>query len=278
MERTKTYRVQEFARLAGVTVRTLHYYEEAGLLTPSSRTSSGHRRYRQSDLLRLQQILTLKYLGFALDEIQALLAAPAYDLATALQAQKAALEGQILRLQQVVYALTRVSTALEQAQTLDWDEVIAIIRGLSEADRNAWLSRYFPPDQWAWLQERAAAMPPDAIAQGTNAWQELYESAAIDGAGAWQRLRHITLPLIRNTTMFISVLLTIGAFQVFISVYLMTKGGPLSRTEVLLTYMYKNAFEFLDLGYGAALSYLFAIMIFCLSLIQIRLLRRQVEY
>jgi hypothetical protein len=74
----------------------------------------------------------------------------------------------------VVYALTRVSTALEQAQTLDWDEVIAIIRGLSEADRNAWLSRYFPPDQWAWLQERAAAMPPDAIAQGTNAWQELY--------------------------------------------------------------------------------------------------------
>ena len=107
---------------------------------------------------------------------------------------------------------------------------------------------------------------------------ELYEAAAIDGAGGWQRLRHITLPLIRQTTMFILVLLTIGGFQVFISVYVMTGGKPLHRTDVLLTYMYSNAFEFLDLGYGSALSYLFALMVFTLSMIQIRLLRRPVEY
>jgi multiple sugar transport system permease protein len=107
---------------------------------------------------------------------------------------------------------------------------------------------------------------------------ELYEAAAIDGSGAWQRLRYITLPLIRQTTMFILVLLTIGGFQVFISVYVMTGGKPLHRTDVLLTYMYSNAFEFLDLGYGSALSYLFALMVFTLSMIQIRLLRRPVEY
>jgi multiple sugar transport system permease protein len=107
---------------------------------------------------------------------------------------------------------------------------------------------------------------------------ELYEAAAIDGAGAWQRLRYITLPLIRQTTMFILVLLTIGGFQVFISVYVMTGGKPLHRTDVLLTYMYSNAFEFLDLGYGSALSYMFALLVFTLSMIQIRLLRRPVEY
>jgi multiple sugar transport system permease protein len=107
---------------------------------------------------------------------------------------------------------------------------------------------------------------------------ELYEAAAIDGAGGWQRLRYITLPLIRQTTLFILVMLTIGGFQVFISVYIMTGGNPLHRTEVLLTYMYNNAFEFLDLGYGSALSYLFALMVFSLSLMQIRLLRRRVEY
>lgn len=107
---------------------------------------------------------------------------------------------------------------------------------------------------------------------------ELYEAAAIDGTGAWQRLRYITLPLIRQTIMFILVLLTIGGFQVFISVYVMTGGKPLHRTDVLLTYMYSNAFEFLDLGYGSALSYMFAIMVFTLSMIQIRLLRRPVEY
>lgn len=106
----------------------------------------------------------------------------------------------------------------------------------------------------------------------------LYEAAAIDGATAWQRLRHVTLPLIRQTILFILVLLTIGAFQVFISVYIMTGGNPLHRTEVLLTYMYENSFESLDLGYGSALSYIFAIMVFTLSLAQIRLLRRRIEY
>jgi multiple sugar transport system permease protein len=106
----------------------------------------------------------------------------------------------------------------------------------------------------------------------------LYEAAAVDGASAWRRFRDVTLPLIRQTTMFILVLLTIGGFQVFISVYLMTQGKPLHRTDVLLTYMYSNAFEFLDLGYGAALSYLFALIVFVLSLVQIRLLRRPVEY
>jgi multiple sugar transport system permease protein len=106
----------------------------------------------------------------------------------------------------------------------------------------------------------------------------LYEAASIDGATAWQRFRFITVPLIRQTILFVMVMLTIGAFQVFISVYIMTGGNPLHRTEVLLTYMYENSFESLDLGYGSALSYLFAIMVFTLSMVQIRLLRRRVEY
>lgn len=107
---------------------------------------------------------------------------------------------------------------------------------------------------------------------------ELHEAAAIDGADGLARLRYITLPLIRQTTLFILVMLTIGAFQVFISVYIMTGGRPLHRTEVLLTYMYSNAFQSLDLGYGSALSYLFAFMVLVLSLAQIRLLRKPVEY
>ncbi|HEX8597852.1 MAG TPA: sugar ABC transporter permease [Chloroflexia bacterium] len=106
----------------------------------------------------------------------------------------------------------------------------------------------------------------------------LYEAASIDGATAWQRFRFVTVPLIRQTTLFIMVMLTIGAFQVFISVYIMTGGNPLHRTEVLLTYMYENSFESLDLGYGSALSYIFAIMVFTLSMTQIRLLKRRVEY
>lgn len=108
--------------------------------------------------------------------------------------------------------------------------------------------------------------------------QTLHEAAAVDGAGAWRRLRDVTLPLMRNTLLFVLVILMIGAFQVFISVYVMTGGKPLHRTDVILTYMYSNAFEFLDLGYGSAISYLLAGLVFILSLTQIRLLRRRVEY
>lgn len=107
---------------------------------------------------------------------------------------------------------------------------------------------------------------------------ELYEAASLDGATAWQRLRYITIPLIRQTTLFLLVILTIGGFQVFISVFVMTGGAPVHRTDVLLTYMYSNAFQSLDLGYGAALSYLFAIMVFALSMAQFKFLRRKVEY
>ena len=108
--------------------------------------------------------------------------------------------------------------------------------------------------------------------------QSLHEAAAVDGATPWRRLRDITIPLLRNTITFVLVILTIGAFQVFISVYVMTGGKPLHRTDVILTYMYSNAFEFLDLGYGSAISYLLAGMVFLLGIIQIRLLRRRVEY
>jgi multiple sugar transport system permease protein len=108
--------------------------------------------------------------------------------------------------------------------------------------------------------------------------QALHEAAAVDGATAWRRFRDVTLPLLRNTLLFVLVLLTIGGFQVFISVYVMTGGKPLHRTDVILTYMYSNAFEFLDLGYGSAISYLLAVMVFVLSIAHIRLLRLRVEF
>lgn len=115
-----------------------------------------------------------------------------------------------------------------------------------------------------------------AALQGIPA--ELYEVAAIDGASSWQRLWRITLPLIRPTIVFVLVMLVIGGFQAFISIYLMTGGGPMQRTEVLLSYMYNQGFKYLDFGYAAALSYLLAAMIFGINFTQIRLWQRRIEY
>ena len=103
---------------------------------------------------------------------------------------------------------------------------------------------------------------------------ELYEAAAIDGAGEWRRFTRLTLPLIRRTTIFVLVALIIGGFQVFISVLLITGGGPLHRTEVALTYMFDEAFGNLNFGYGAALSYILTIVIALVSFMQMKFFNR----
>lgn len=144
----------------------------------------------------------------------------------------------------------------------------------------------------AWLRNPATAMVPImtlGIWKGIG-WSmviflaalqtipgELYEAAAIDGAGRWQRFWDLTLPLMRPTVVFVLVMLVIGGFNVFISVYLITAGGPMKQTEVILSYMYHQAFDFLEFGYGAALSYMLAAIILVLSFLQIRFLRRPVE-
>src|SRR5690606_22338691 len=135
---TDFYRVAEFARLAGITVRTLQYYDRIDLLKPSDTTEGGHRLYERGDLLRLQQILTLKWMGFKLDQVKELLDSPSYDLRTALHMQKSAIDSQIASLQEASDAL---STALEvehlQDDTMDSEAVSIVIRAVM-----------FPQDDW----------------------------------------------------------------------------------------------------------------------------------
>jgi multiple sugar transport system permease protein len=115
------------------------------------------------------------------------------------------------------------------------------------------------------------------LAALTGVSEDLKEASLLDGAGPFQRFRHVSLPAIRKTLLFVTVLLIIGGFNVFISVLLMTGGGPAGSTEVPLTYMYKQAFGFLDFGYGAALSFLLALAIFAVSFVQFRLFGRDGE-
>ncbi len=103
--------------------------------------------------------------------------------------------------------------------------------------------------------------------------QSLVEAATIDGAGPWQRFRAVTLPAIRAALGFVTIMLVIGGFNVFISVYLMTGGGPAGRTEVLLTYMYQQAFGNLDFGYGSAIAVIVTLIVLALSLVQLRVFR-----
>lgn len=109
--------------------------------------------------------------------------------------------------------------------------------------------------------------------------QELYEAAQVDGAGHWEQLRFITLPMLRSTLTFLLIVLVIGGLNSYVSFQLMTNNGdPVNLTHSVLTWMYKSAFDVgRDFGSGAAISYLLTLFVFLISLVQLRLLRRPVE-
>src|SRR5258708_8502206 len=106
----RRYRIGEFATLTGVSIRTLHHYDQLGLLRPAEHSEAGYRLYSERNLLRLQQILTLRYLGVALKQIGSLPDPPNFDLVASLCVQQAALRPRISELphlQDVLLELTR---------------------------------------------------------------------------------------------------------------------------------------------------------------------------
>jgi len=106
---------------------------------------------------------------------------------------------------------------------------------------------------------------------------ELYEAARVDGADSSAQLRYITWPLLGPTTVFLIVVLVIGGLNAYVPFQLMTNGGdPIDLTHSVLTLMYEATFGRIDFGYGAAISYLLTLFVFVISLIELRLLRRQV--
>jgi len=107
--------------------------------------------------------------------------------------------------------------------------------------------------------------------------QELEEAATMDGANKWQRFRAVTVPAIAPATTFISVMLVIGGLNVFTSVYLITGGGPIGQTDVILSYMYTQAFTYLDFGYGSSIASLLALFVFAIAILQLRLMRGRNE-
>jgi multiple sugar transport system permease protein len=103
---------------------------------------------------------------------------------------------------------------------------------------------------------------------------ELYESARLDGAGPLRRLRYITIPMLRPTTIFLLVLGIIGSMQVFTQIYIMTSGGPVNKTTTMVYYMYLWAFKYYDMGYATTLAMALFVMLLVFTGLQLRLARR----
>ncbi|MYC89320.1 MAG: sugar ABC transporter permease [Gemmatimonadales bacterium] len=102
--------------------------------------------------------------------------------------------------------------------------------------------------------------------------RDWYDAARIDGAGPWQRFRHVTLPGLRHTLFFVFVTSVIGSFQVFGLVYVMTEGGPLGATDVAVYHIYREAWEFLQFGNAAAMSWMLFAVVFAATWLHFRFL------
>jgi multiple sugar transport system permease protein len=141
-----------------------------------------------------------------------------------------------------------------------------------------------------WLTERSLA--PWSII-GINVWQsvgfymiifiaglqaipqDFYDAAKVDGANRWQSFWHVTLPLLKPTSLFVMVITLINSFQAFTYQYVMTKGGPSDATNVIGLYVYQSAFQYLRMGYAAAISVVLFIIIIILTLVQLRVTRSE---
>jgi multiple sugar transport system permease protein len=106
--------------------------------------------------------------------------------------------------------------------------------------------------------------------------EELYEAAKVDGAGPWSRLRHITIPMLRPTTIFLAVIGVIFAFQQFTQIFVMTRGGPVDKTTTMLYYIYQTAFGFFEMGYASAMAFALFLMLLVFTVLQLRFYRQQI--
>ena len=108
--------------------------------------------------------------------------------------------------------------------------------------------------------------------------EELYEAAALDGASAWIRLLHVTLPMISPVIFFNFLLGIIGSFQVFTPAYVITNGGPADSTLVYVLYVYRNAFQYFRMGYASAMAWVMLLVLLGFAWMQLRLMQRWVYY
>jgi MerR family transcriptional regulator, thiopeptide resistance regulator len=190
---SRLFQVQEFAQLAGITVRALHHYDRLGLLKPR-RAGSGYRLYCLHDLERLEQIVALKFLGIPLKQIQNLLDRDPLALPDALRLQRRMLEDKRRLLDRAIRAIRE---AEERPDAAVLQKIIEVIE--MENDAN-WMKKYHSDEGWAKIQERRPQWSPELQERVTREWTELFRDveAALgeDPAGAkaqalavrWKRL------------------------------------------------------------------------------------------
>lgn len=166
----RTYQPHEFATRAGVTIRALHHYDRLDLLKPSGRTAAGYRLYTDRDLLRLEQIVALKFIGFPLSQIRELLNRKDLDVAATLRQQCRIIAEKRDHLDRAIRAIERAEQALASGEQTDWEPFRKIIEVIQMQTRKDWMKKYYTEEQ---LESLRGRWSPEVQAESERGWNEL---------------------------------------------------------------------------------------------------------
>lgn len=170
-------RVGELSRATGVSIRTLHYYDEIGLLSPSVRTDGGHRLYAEAEIGRLQRILSLRSLGFSLEEVASCLESPAEF------SPRAVIGLHIERLTEGIESQRRLRARLEEvAARLDREEVVSPEEFITLIEAIQMHEKYLTKEQLADMEARAKELGPDGLKRAEEQWRVLMDNVRTEMA------------------------------------------------------------------------------------------------
>jgi DNA-binding transcriptional MerR regulator len=178
---------REFAARAGVTVRTLHHYDRLGILKPQRRTAKGYRLYGEREFARLQQIVTLKFIGFSLTQIRKILNESEPDLKMTLRMQRRLIEGQKRRLDAALSAIERAEKVLSENGAADWESFRKIIEVIDMEKNMEWAKQYYSDEARRKIEARAKNLTPEMMAKAQQDWATLIaevETAISEGVSS----------------------------------------------------------------------------------------------
>jgi DNA-binding transcriptional MerR regulator len=178
------WQIKDFAKRAKVTIRTLHYYDRIGLLKPNFYNNKGFRFYGEAEFARLQQITTLKFIGFSLKQIKEILKDQNSDLAETLQLQKKVIKERRKQLDLALEAIAQAEKVFADSGETNWESFNKIIEVINMKQDMEWIKKYYSESALKKIETLEEKWSPELQERVSKDWKELYkdiESAISEG-------------------------------------------------------------------------------------------------
>lgn len=171
------YSVKKFSELTGVATTTLRYYDNVGLLKPANKTGHQHRRYAKADMAKLQQLTTLRYLGFSIEQMKQIVSNQSLDIKQSLHVQEMIMREKAKRLDEAANLIGNLRANLEQNDLIDWQTQAKIIEvlQLQDTSKNDWYKTFLTPSEARTFNTLSQQRTPEEWQDYQARWAALFK-------------------------------------------------------------------------------------------------------